>query len=177
MPIILSKDDFEGGKYSIPDAEGVYTDDNVQEAIDNYEVVYIRKLLGVTTGDLFIAWLAASQLPANTDYTKILNAFAEDNTTWYRGIIQSLGMSEYLKAGVFSEYVKNGLVNSQAGVVNTDTETAVKASAASAMRFAENKFNDVLDTVEAIQWYCRTNSEAFPDYNGQEIRVKAAGIL
>lgn len=174
MAILLSKTDFIGGKYDIPDASGAYTKNDVQEAIDKYEKKYIYLLIGVTEGDRIIAYLAASRLPANTDYNKILDPFNEDSDC---GIVTSAGMEEYLKACIFYEYIKNGLKTSQAGVVKSDSETAIVQTPAGTMRFAESKFNDILDTIEAIQWYCLNNQSAFPDFNGQRIPVKASNIL
>lgn len=175
--ILLQLSDFRLGKYDIPDAIGVYTNANVQEIIDKYEAPAIYQLLGVVLGNLVIAYIQSGAPPPvpNTDYDKIINPFSEDNPDHCGSpIISSLGMKEYLKAAVFYEYVKNALVNSQAGVVNPDTETARKANPAAAMRYSENKFNDLLDTIEAIQWYCKENETAFPDFNGQRIVVKAA---
>lgn len=176
--ILLQLSDFKGGKYDIPDAGGVYTKVNVQEMIDKYEKQYIYELIGVVEGDKFIAWVQTTPTPVNADYTKILNAFSADNSSSYpSGLIQSLGMKEYLKAGVFYQCEKNGLLTSQAGVTKPESETATQQNPSSTMRFAENKFNDVLDTIEAIQWYCTNNSTAFPEYNGKFIPVKYANFL
>lgn len=175
--IILQLSDFTGDKYNIPNAASQVntTRAKVQEFIDKYEKPYIYKLLGVTLGDLFIAWLAASQTPPNADYLKILNSFAADNDGncgFGNSIVQSLGMKEYLTAAVFYEFIKNGLITTPTGVVNSSVETANAQNPTSTMRFADNKFNDILGTAEAIQWYCRNNSTAFPDFKGQRIAVK-----
>ena len=175
--IVLLKSDFLKGKYCIPDSGGVYTNVDVQEIIDKYEKYYIYQLLGVALGDLLITYIQANAT-SNADYNKIINAFSADNTETCGGsIIQSLGMKEYLKAAIFYEYVKNGLKNSQAGVTKIQSETATAQDPASTLRFAENKFYDVLDTIGAIQWYCLENETAFPYFNGQCIKVKAANIL
>lgn len=172
--ILLQLSDFKGKKYNIPDAGGVYTSIDAQEAIDNYEKPSIYKLLGVVLGDLLIAYIA-NPAPANADYDKIINAFSMDNPdTCGKPIITSLGMKEYLKAAVFYEYGKSALINSQAGVIIPQSETAVKQNPGASMRYMENKFNDVLDTIEAIQWYCQENPVAFPDFNGQRIAVKGS---
>jgi hypothetical protein len=172
--ILLATTDFDGGKYDLPDSTGIYTEPDLQAAIDAYEEKYIYQLLGVTLGDLIIAYLAASRSPTNTEYDMIIDAFSEDDN---HCIVQSLGMKEYLKAAIFYEYTKNSLVTSQAGVVDPQSETATKQSPMSVLRFAENKFNDVLDTVDAIQWYCSSNSSSFPDFNGQRITVKIFNLI
>ena len=181
--IILQLSDFKGGKYDLPDSVGVYVKNDLQETIDKYEKQYIYQLLGVEQGNLFIAWLAANQSPPNAFYSKILNPFATDGTyySWYwscyRHIIESQGMKEYLKAAIFYEYTKVGLITSQAGVTQPLSETAIQQSPASTMRFSENKFNDVLDTIEAIQWYCMSEETAFPAFKGQRLTVKASNIF
>lgn len=174
--ILLQTSDFEAGKYCIPDADSIYNEADVQETIDTYEKKYIYELLGVTEGDKFITWVQLTSPPVNVHYTKIKNSFSQDDSACF-GIIQSLGMTEYLKAGIFYEYVKDSLEMTPAGVVNTDTEAAKKQGPDQQMRFAENKFNDALDTAEAIQWYCQDNASAFPDFNGQRIAVKGSNFF
>ncbi len=172
--ILLQLSDFKGGKYDIPDSDGYYTSANVQESIDTYEKKYIYSILGVVLGDLFIAWLAANQAPANADYLKILKPFSEDDSC---GLVQSLGFKEALKGCVFYEDRKNGLKTSQAGVVKSESETAIAASPASTLRFAENKYNDIVETISAIQWYCLKTPAAFPDFNGRRMAVKASNLF
>lgn len=175
MAILLSTTDFKGGKYDIPDSGGYYTTANVQEAITRYEAEAFYKLLGVTLGKLYIAWIQATYSPANADYIYILNPFAEDNEQLCgHQMLISKGIKEYLKGYVFYEYIKNGLKTSTAGVVMPKAETSTDATGADTMRFAENKFNDVLETVRAIQWYCCKHPDAFPDYKGQYIAVRAS---
>ena len=178
MAILIDRErDFKGGKYDIPDAVGNFTKNDVQAIITAYEKPAIYKLLGVAEGDKIIAYLAAGKTPVNADYNKILDPFTEDNANVHGGIAISLGMLEYLKGFIFYEYNKNALKTSQAGVTNADAETATIQGVNSTMRFAENKFNDVLGTADAIQWYCMKNSTAFPDFNGKRIVVKASNIL
>lgn len=186
MAILLNLSDFIGGEYDLPDATGMYTDDNVQAAIDKYEKPAIYNLLGVALGDLIIAYIQSSSPPFNADYDKIINGFAEDNQYYtiyntlcgdYNSVIINAGLKEWLKAVVFYEYVKISLVTSQPGVTQPEAETGQIQKVTSTMRFAENKFNQMLDTAYAIQWYCVNNKTNLPDYNGQRITVKASNIF
>ena len=174
--ILLSTTDFKGGKYDIPDSDGIYTGTYLQQAIDRYEKIYIYKLLGVALGDLIITWLAASRSPANANYVKVVDGFSMDDADC-GGVIVSSGMKEYLKAAIFYEYVKNSLLTSQPAVIQPMAEKSTTQGPGSTMRFAENKFNGVMNTIEAIQYYCELNSSAFPTFNGQEIKVKASNIF
>lgn len=177
MAIFLTIASFTAaGDYSIPDAGSAHSVNDVQDCINKHEKAFIYNLLGVVLGDLIIAYNQAGQTPTNIHYDKIIGAFASDLSTGW-GTVYSQGITEYLKACIFYEYNKNGLVLSQAGVVNPATETAQKTTPAEALRFAEAKFNLILDTVEAIRYYIFENKDAFPDFNGQAIRVKASNIF
>lgn len=177
MAIHLVLDDFKTGKYKIPDAAGNLNFAEVQAAIDTYERPYLEKLLGVDQAAAYITWVQANFIPANTDYAKIRDAFSADDAGHKPGIRTSLGIKAFLKACVYFEYKKNGLVSAQVGTVKTKAETADKVTTADTMRDAEFKFNDILETAETIQWYCREKPTAFPDFNGQSFKVKCANFL
>lgn len=176
MAIILQTSDFKGGKYDIQQAGSNQNTlvTSVQEAIASHEKPAIYELLGVTLGNLLITYIPNALTTPNTDYDKIIAAFSDDSSGC---LYQSLGLKEFLKAWVFFEYTRNGLKTTQLGVAQPKAETGDQVGPAGTLRFAESKFNDILDTAEAIQWYCSTNRTAFPDYKGQQIRVKMGGIL
>lgn len=177
MGIFVNLADFKGGKHNIPDASNPLTTANVTAIIDSYEKQSIYDLLGVTLGDLVIAYKNASATPTNLHYDKIIAAFAMDNPDGCSGIIKSLGIQEYIKASIYYEYNKNALRLTTAGVAQPDVEAATTVGPRGQFRFAENKFNDSLDTVESIQWYCCRYSAAFPDFNGIRIPVKTSSLF
>lgn len=168
MATYLSIDDFTSGKYLIPDA-GSIAKAKVTEYINQYRNEHIYRLLGVELGDLIIDYIDAGAT-GNADYDVIVNPFTKQESSGC--IYKSKGLKEYLKACIFYEYEKNGLKNSVAGVVESKSETATKQSSASTMRFVEYKFNDIIDTVEAIQWWCSTNNDTYPDFAGMRIKTK-----
>lgn len=169
----LSITDFERGKYKADDAGGTYSAQHLTECIVKYEPDYIYKIFGATEGARIIAYTA----PGNTDYDTVIAAFALDNTTFCgKPIYQSLGLKEILKAAVFYEYVKNSVKMTQSGPAKKKAEISDVLSPAGDRRFAENKFNDVLSSIEAIQWYCRNHETAFPDFNGIQITVKSCYV-
>lgn len=169
--------DFKAGKYKIPDAAGNLNFADVQATIDTYERPYLEKLLGADQAALYIAYIQAGSLPANADFNQIKNAFSVDDPGYKKGVRTSLGMREFLKACIYFEHKKNGLVSAQVGTVNTKAETANKVTPAETLREVEFKFNEMLETAETIQWYCRQNPTAFPDFNGQSFKVKCANFL
>lgn len=173
--ILLSLSDFVGGKYNIADASNNQIKANVTECINLYETDYIQRLLGVTLGNSIIAYLAASRLPNNANYNTIIDAFSLDGSC---GISRSSGIKEFLTAAIFYEYTRDTtLRNTVAGVVKPEAETAVTQGPASITRYAESKFNSVLDTVYAIQKYCMDNQAAFSTFKGEKITVKRSNIL
>lgn len=172
--ILLALSDFKN-EYSIPDATGTYSAAKAQSYIDRYEKRYLNRLLGVTLAAKVIAYLAANRTPADADLNKIIDAFSFQDTG--REILESAGIKEVLTGCVFYEYIHNSLIVTQAGVAAPKVETADVSTPAKTMRFAENKFNGILDSVDAIQNYCLLNPSKYPDYDGRRITVKFAGIL
>lgn len=138
----------------------------IQAYIDRWEKYYIRRLLGVELGNLFIADLAnATQDPR---FVVIEDAFDEQDETWCNKIRSSRGMKDMLTAMIYYHFVFDGqLSNTQTGVNLPQNETSQTLSPRAAAREAEKKWNELLDTVEAIQWYCRDfKPEDYPEYLG-----------
>lgn len=169
---IITKSDFTG-QYNIPDRKGVYTQDTLQAYIDKYVPYYIRQLLGVELGNAIINYSGSG----NSDYDYIINAFSYQSDLNFELILESFGIKEFLLAAVFYEYSHNALVNTQMGVINPNAETAVSASPFKTMRYAENKWNNALDTAYAIQQYCLLFPDKYPTFRGQAITVKYSNIL
>lgn len=177
MGVLVNLIDFKSGKFLIPDAENNYAAAKVTSAIADFEKSYIYKLLGITEGNKFITWVNASMTPANAFYLKIKDAFSEDLPSLCGNQVHSLGMKQFLMGCIFYEYMRNGLTATPAGVVNVDVEKSKKVTPGNTMRYAESRFNEIVSTAEAIQWYCLDNMEQFPDFNGEQFKVKYSGIL
>ena len=70
--ILVKTTDFTGLYYI---AQTTYTTPILQAYIDEFEKTYIRKLLGLTLGDLFIATVV-NNLPVGARYLNVFNPLA-----------------------------------------------------------------------------------------------------
>jgi hypothetical protein len=174
MAILLSLSDFVDGKYNIPAASSSISanDSELQSYIDDNEKKYIYLLLGVELGDLIIVYLQASRSPANSDYDKIIDAFADSSSLFCHGFTQSLGLKAYLQACIYYEYTKDSYTESLAGTVKQSSEVSSEVAASPTTRKAERVFNSILNTAEAIQSICQSDSTKYAGYSGSRIAVK-----
>lgn len=170
--IILQPTDFKK-YYSI--AQSPDTTPLLQDFIDRYEKNYIHKVLGVELGDLFIADLLVG-VPETARFISIFNAFSEQIG---ERIYESKGFKDMLTAFVLYEFIsQTQLKHSQSGVVSTQAEVANIQSPENAFRFGEMKFNEALETKDAIQYVCGySETETFPEFKGVYIRPKYSSLL
>lgn len=174
--ILVSKDDFSG-MFTL--ARTPFTDTELQAYIDEYEARTICDILGVELGELFIAALADSA-PLDSRYITIRDSFIlQDTTSCTKKIRESKGMKQILVSVIFYKYVSQTQIkHSQTGVKLNKAETSDVLSVRAAMRFGESKYNESLEWVEAIQWYCETYAAAdYPEYNGVEFYPEYSSFL
>lgn len=176
---LVSVSDFEGGAYNITDSTSAYADADLQECIDKYHDRYIILLFGKELGDLIISYINDNRLPIDDDLEKLIEPFTDQPQEFcHNYILISDGLKEFLKAAIFYEYVRSALKTVQAGVKKSKVETGESASVWGQYRFAEKKFNDQVETAEAIREYCLINGDnaTFAKYKGVTIYVKAANM-
>ena len=162
---IVALSDFVDGKYNLPGASSSISSTNseLQAYIDRYEPKYIYKLLGIELGKLIIAYGGSG----NPDYDKIIGEFTEVEHG------ESLGLKEYLLACIYYEYKTGTIYNeSLAGTVKADAEVSTQVNASTITRAAEKVFNSILDTADAIQSLCQSDSTAYAGYSGTPLSVK-----
>lgn len=175
--IILSTADFTGW-YWIPVTTGTdQSEEILQDFIDRYERNAIRELLGVELGDLFITDLANASQEAR--FAAIEDAFAYDDPNGSSTQYISQGIAEYLKAYVYYRYVSDRQArNTHGGVAFNTNEAQNVADMHNAYRYAEKRWNEALETVAAIQWYCADYQKAdYPEYNGQVMKRRFSPIF
>ena len=170
--IILTLDDFTGFQIL---ARSIQNDPELQSYIDRYEKKYIHQLLGVTLGDLFIADLTMG-VPSDPRFVAIFDTFSRQDDC---RIYDSNGIKDILTALVFYHYIFDSQAkHSQSGVTLQIAETSKMASLENAARFGEKKWNEAIDSIEAIAWYCTTFIPAdYPEYMGLLFRPKYSAIL
>lgn len=103
MSLFLEPSDFTG-KYKI--SKNCYDEEVLQSYIDQYEDLFMCKLLGSDLYELFKADLDINNVPQSAIYLLIYNAFCKDLNTysglnhWYSNsncLIQSQGILTMLK--------------------------------------------------------------------------------
>lgn len=177
--ILVSVSDFAGFQL-IP--KSTQSTPLIQTWIDRYEAKYICELLGVELGKLFIA--STPTTTADPRFVAIRDAFQFQPD--YK-IEESKGMKDFLLSIIFYHYVKDNQDKlSLTGVTENQSEAQKDKSPLDAYRFGERKFNESLNTVDAIQWYCKFYAnqlypnditKQYPEYKGQCIKPKFAAIL
>jgi hypothetical protein len=156
-------------------ARNIKTDAVIQDYIDRLEVKAIYQLLGKTLGDLFIADVTAGA-PVTAKYLVIFNSFfVQSNGCTY----ESDGIKSILMAHIFYNYVKDTQnVSTPAGIVSQQVETSDVNTSANAYRFGEKKWNDMLNSWESVQWYCKTYAPTdYPTYDGLKLKPKFSALL
>jgi hypothetical protein len=172
MSILLTTSDFSG--FYVVNLNTANTP-ILQTYIDRYEKEGILRLLGVELGLLFIADLA--NVSQDVRFTVLQDPF---QLTLNQTDKISRGMVDFLCAYVLYHYVKDRQIRiTDNGVALSVNEAQTIVSPKEANRYGEKKFNELLDTVEAIRWYCieyapatypSTPSRLYPEFNGEEIQ-------
>lgn len=177
----LTYSDFATGKYRISMTTDTQT--SVTSYITKYEKRYLQNLLGIELYNLFMASLV-SNVPTGV-YLTIYNEFAEDNDnsgfTFQRldgtilesveggskagPIVRSEGIKEMLKGFIFFEFTRDqGVKNTPNGNVQAENENAIFVSQNEA--FIKGRYNEAVDTYQAIQWYIGQHLDDYPTFNG-----------
>jgi hypothetical protein len=142
-------------------AGSIENDILLQQYIDEYEKDAVYKLFGITMGKAMIADAGYSGGTwANANLEKVFKPFQEVGSGDEQWV--SKGLKEILKAYILWHYAsKTTVQHTQAGVTTDNVDTQSKVDPG---RFAETRWNQMLDSWEAIQAYIDENSADYPDY-------------
>jgi len=178
--IILQTTDFETGFNQL--ALSIQTTPILQDYIDKYEELFIKQILGVELGELFIEDIKGEDSDSSAispRFQKILDPFIEQDSRNSDKIWVSKGMKETLASLVFYKYVFEGQAKiSQSGVILNQAEVATIQSPENAARFAEVRWNDALESIDAIQWWCGwEDTENYLEYEGIIFRPNYSPLL
>ena len=161
--IILKPSLFAQGSYQEVAASALLTQ-RLQLTINRWEVYYIMLLLSnqvstqypIGLGQAFINECIANvgnYAPTSSRMLKIYNTFYINNGRMLR---DSKGITDLLMNAIFYHYITDKVqYDSQAGIVNPEVDGAKKSNMRVAFRFAESRYNDMLETWDNIQWYIR----------------------
>ncbi len=151
-PILLTTDDFNVF-YSI--AQTAEKTALLQEYIDRYEESFIKKILGAELGQHFIDDIRGEDSDSGDieeRFQVLLDPFIKQPR---QEIHESKGMKSILSGLIFYHYIADTQIkHTQSGVVLSDVETAKAVSPENAARLGEQKWNDSVVSIRAIQWWC-----------------------
>lgn len=180
--IILQPSDFIGFQ-GLP--QGNLPTAKILVFINRYERKYLNQILGVTLAGLLIADLdPVTHIPQTTRFLNIFNAIDIQQATGDVSFVDnkihhSLGLKDILLCLIFFHFIVDTQVSiGQAGVVQSSADGVRSLSPREAARTAEKVWNDSLEYIEAIQWYCyRYLPATYPEYLGIHIPVQYQSML
>ena len=161
--IILKPSLFQQGSYQEVAVSNLLTQ-RLQLTINRWEVYYIMLLLSnqvstkypVGLGQEFINECNANvgnYAPTSARMLAIYNTFYINNGRMLR---DSKGITDLLMNAIFYHYITdNTASDSQAGIVSGATDGQKAQNFRVSYRFAESRYNDMLETWDNIQWYIR----------------------
>lgn len=159
MSLIVQIEDFTGDNAIASD---VYTTDELQLAIDEYETTIIYELLGIELAVLFIADLVDFE-PVDPDYLAFFNSFYKEIEN---ELVISKGMRSMLVMFIYFYFVRKQSQNNTIGGL-TQSENSI--SKMSAMNYSSLvlKENDAVKTYRAIQTFIESEkSTTYPLFKG-----------
>ena len=171
MGLIIGLDDFKAGKCAI--STNMYTLKDLNDYIIRNESKYLQELLGVDLYELFIADLQ-NGVPQDPKFVKIFNPFAfndHSKTVMFAGylkeshLVRSEGMTEMLRAFIYSEYTKEqNFKNTISGNTQDEVEVATLQSAMN--NGLQEKYNNAVSNYDAIQTYICRHIDDYPEFCG-----------
>ena len=156
---ILLNTDFTG-KYHI--ALTKFNDSDIDAYIEKYEKKYLMKLLGVELYNLFIDELDTNNPPTTPIYKVIFDPLSFDDGC---DIIVSNGIKEMLKGFIYFHWVFDN--QQQQTPIGTTKQSAENSLVLNINGLSVMRFNEGVETYQAIQRYIELNSSDYLSFNGQ----------
>ena len=161
MGVVLNTDFV--GKYELNVNQ--FNEDLIDAYILKYENYYLTQLLGSELSTLFIADLTAG-IPSDASYLLIFNQLSYDSN--YE-VVRSNGIKEMLIGFIYYHYIKDeSQIQTSTGTVSTKGENSNKMML---NNITNSRFNDSVESFEAIQTYIEDNRVTYPTYNGQTVKL------
>ena len=164
MAELISISDFTGEEFL---QEDLNTSDWFDQILNQHARPFVRQLLGVELGNLFLAnWdtVVGDSSLLDARFKAIWDAFQEDCGS---SIVESKGMQFSIKGILWFYYARqnNSLVttggnHSQLSENSTPTNDGI---------WMAKNYNEAIRTARMIQWYICDNSSDYPEYNGQHL--------
>lgn len=170
---IISVSDFTGYFHRLSQSE--FKQDSQTTLITSSEGGYLAKILGKELADLFYADLDANNEPQTARFISIFNPFIEQ---YNKCIYESKGLKYALTGFIYYEFVANENIRStDVGLNKSSMENATSLSQYNLLRQAEIRYNDSIESVEAIQKYICENASTYPEYDGVKFKPYYSSML
>lgn len=145
------------GKYEVHIS--TFTATKIQEYIDRYETIILIELFGKELYDLYVAGLVA----VDPIYETLRDAFIEQLPNGC--ILESRGVVDMLTGMIYFYYVRDQYTQmTTLGAVKSKGENSENTTFV--MSGLNARWNEALDTYEAIQYYIEENLDVYPTYLG-----------
>jgi hypothetical protein len=160
---LVTIDDFVGDFFLQQD---ITTQNAFNSIRDEWDRVYIRRMLGVELGNLFLADFDTNSGVPTGRYKTIYDPIQDDSNGI---IIESRGI-KYMMKGITWYYFarQNNTIASTGGNKTTASENSTPSDQSF---FLAKNFNSAIKTGREIQRYIRENSSDYPEYNGQYLNM------
>lgn len=166
MSIYIQQSNFKG-EDKLP--KDIFSTNELQQYIDDWEEIYLQDLLGADLYALFKADFVGPGggiAPTEPRFLSIWNAFAKDDQ--YCLIVRSRGMQSMLVSMIYFDYLRDSKVKKNIGGINKN----VQANSSESTFHESNivtEWNKGIDSYNAIQWcICdNPNNYDYDEYNGQ----------
>lgn len=160
----LTYSDFGKGRFELH--SGKYTQDEINDYIDNYERVYLVRLFGADLFNLFKTDLQGG-VPQDEIYVKLFEPFEYDQHCGGDTIISN-GIIEMLKGLIYWQYLKDKMNQvTTVGAVKPQGENSTPGDAMNSIY--QNRYNQAVNTYNAIQHYIMDNCSDYPNFNGKKL--------
>jgi len=166
MGLLIVKADFVG-KYAL--ATSTKGNDNIDDYIARYEEKTLRELLGIELFDLFEADVdTPTKLPITQIYLDLYNELTFKNGSL---IYNSFGLKNILLSIIYFYYVRDNVVKQ---TVNGDQKIQSEVSSQSDQSYLLLRYNEGVDSYNAIQKYCILNkTDVYPTFDGVIKRISS----
>jgi len=152
----------------------IQQDNNTEELFNplrnELEGMFLRRLMGIELGNLFLASVQVSGVPPSGRFLTIFSPIQE-NLNGFE--VDSQGIKEMLKCILYFYYARDNNVRvTLAGNVNQKGENSTPNSD----NFNLTKtYNKGIEIAQTIQFYIGQKLDVYPEYKGQKLRM-AIGI-
>ena len=181
---VLNTSDFSDYFHRLSQSE--FNKDSQQTLIDTNEKGYIARILGADLGQLFCDDLVDG-VPQTQRFIDIFDPFIKQYENHHFGLypylnedclFESKGMKWILKGLIYYDFVSPQNINSTDVGMNTpEMENNRPVLSHDLIRVAEKRWNDAIESIEAVQKFICENSDVYPEYEGIHFKFRYSSLF